>query len=476
MRAAGHPFQVLGPNEEETIHRNVLRIVDEVGLQVEHEGLLERVAAVGGRVDRDTQRVTFSPDEAVGFIETCRRPLDAGTPHLSGGASIYYGRYLDPRDDRFVPLTVERVREFYTVARALPHVDGLGILGCPLEGIPSDVEPLYERYWAWMLGAGPGGSIHRLNLCAPILEMCAVHAAATGRTLEQAFNGTVYLVPPLKLGYQEAAQVAWFLEGGLRVGIGGSMITGGATGPVTLAGMVTLGIAEGLLLGMLNRALFDDRTWGIWMSVTAMDFRTAMRPYGRPDMVLANLMGAQMARRYGAQYGGHCGLTDAMRPSPQAAAQKVQSALPTLMAGGHAAIAAGLLAIDEVFSPLQLVLDDEIISALAQFTRDYEVSDASIGAEVVAQVGPGGTFLAEPHTAEWFRREMWEPTIWERHPFAAWQERDGRTDVERARARVLALVADTPEESGLSQEEQRDLQAIIRDTLKAHRSRQAAAF
>jgi trimethylamine--corrinoid protein Co-methyltransferase len=227
---------------------------------------------------------------------------------------------------------------------------------------------------------------------------------------------------------------------------------------------------------MLSFAMYGEQRWGIGMATTAMDPRTAMRPYGRPDMVLANLMGAQMGRRYGVRSGGQCGLTDAMRPSPQAAAQKIQSALPTLMASGHGSVAAGLLAIDEVFSPVQIVLDDEIVSALAHFAHEFDISDASIGADVVAQVGPGGTFLAEPHTAEWFRREMWEPAIWERHPFAAWQERDGRTDVDRARERVLAILAVIGEERGLSQEERQDLQQIIRLALKTQRSNQAAVF
>jgi trimethylamine--corrinoid protein Co-methyltransferase len=465
MRAAGHPFQLLSPGEEETIHRNVLRIVDEVGLQVEHDGLLERAAAIGGRVASSTQRVTFSPDDVEAFIAAAAASTGQERPGVSGSAHIYYGHYLDPRTDEFAPMTVERAREFFAVARAMPHVEAGGMLGCPLEGIPADAEPLYERYWSWNLGVRPGGSIHRVGLCPAILDMCAVHASATGRALRKVFNATVYLVPPLKLGYQEADQVAWFLEHDLRVHVGGSMITGGATGPVTLAGMVALQIAESLLLGLLNRALFDDQTWDIWMSVTAMDFRTAMRPYGRPDMVLANLMGAQMARRYGVPFGGHCGLTDAMRPSPQAAAQKIQSTLPTLMAGGHVFVEAGLLGVDEVFSPLQIVLDDEIVSALAQFAREFEVSDASIGASVVAQVAPGGTFLAEPHTAEWFRREMWEPAIWERHAFPAWCERDGRTDVERAREHVLALLAEAGAEDRLLLQEQHDLQRIIRRAL-----------
>lgn len=464
MRSAGRPFQVLSPQEEGTVHRNVLRIIDEVGLLVENGALLERLAAIGGRIDRVRQRVTFSPAAAESFIASCESVRwEEQTPRVDSTASIYCGHYLDPHSGQYLPMTIERVREYFRVARSLPHVGGLGMLGCPLQDIPRAVEPLLERLWSWKLGAHPGGSIHRVELCPYIVEMCQVHAQATGRPLAEILTAGLYLVPPLKLGHQEAAQVQWFLEHGHRVHIGGSMATGGATAPVTLAGMVTLTIAEALLLGLLNHALYGDRTWGIWMSATALDARTAMRPYGRPDMSLANLMGAQMARRYGAAFTGHSGLCDAMTPSPQAAAQKLQSALPLLLASGRAHIEAGLLAVDEVFSPVQMALDDEVIGALGQFTHDYETSDASIAADVIASVGPGGSFAAEPHTAEWFRRELWEPTLWERHPFSHWYEHDRHSDVERARERVLAILSEpAPPENLLPADEEQELQRIIR--------------
>lgn len=468
MRGAGHAFDVLSPTEEATIHANALRLVDQVGLQVENQALLDRLAAIGGRVDRDRLRVTFSPAQVEAFIASGERvACDGRSPGVHGGVDIYYGHYLDPRRDEFLPMTVERAREYFQVARTMPHAGSMGMLGCPLQGVPPAAEPLFERYWSWSLGVRPGGSIHRLELCPFILEMCEAHASAVGLPLGEVFDAGVYLVPPLRLGYQEAAQVLWFLERGLRVRVGGGMATGGATAPVTLAGMVTLTIAEHLLLGLLNRALYGARSWGISMSATAMDPRTMMRPYGRPDMALANLAGAQMARRYGVTFGGHCGLTDAMRPSPQAAAQKLQSALPTLLAWGSASVPMGLLAVDEVFSPVQIALDNELLSALAQFTHDYEVSDESIAADLVAAVGPGGSFAGEPHTAEWFRRELWEPTLWDRRPFAAWRECDGRTDVDRARERVLDILSTPPPASALSDAEDRALQRIIEQAIAA---------
>jgi trimethylamine--corrinoid protein Co-methyltransferase len=462
MRGAGHEYRVLSVREEETLHANVLRLIDQVGLQVESDPLLERMAAIGGRVDGSRQRVTFSPLATEEFIASSQWvDWDHRPPQVRGSADIYYGLYLDPQSDELLPMTVERARMYYRVAAGLSHIDSMGILGCPLQGIPPYAEPLYERYWAWQMGVRPHGSIHRLSLCSLILEMSQAHASFANRPLSEVLSATVYLVPALKLGYQEADQVLWFLERGLRAHVGGSMATGGATAPVTVAGMVAVSLAENILLGMLHRALYGDRTWNIWMSVTALDARTMMRPYGRPDSVLANLMAAQMARRYGAGLTGHCGLADAVRPSPEATAQKMQSALPTLLAGGNCSIPAGLLAIDQVYSPVQMVLDDQLISALAQFTHQYEVSDEAIATDLVAVMGPGGNYAGEMHTAQWFRRELWEPTVWTRHPLAAWRDLDGRTDLERARERALDILAQPAAPSPMSEDEARALQAII---------------
>ena len=148
MRAAGHALDVLTPAEEETIHANILRLVDGVGLQVENEQLLERLAAAGGRVDRARQRVTLSPAVTEEFIASSA-PISWGSrpPQVHGGVDIYYGHYLDPHTDEFRPMSVERARDYFQVARAMPHADSLGMLGCPLEGVPPAVEPLYERYW-----------------------------------------------------------------------------------------------------------------------------------------------------------------------------------------------------------------------------------------------------------------------------------------------------------------------------------------
>jgi trimethylamine--corrinoid protein Co-methyltransferase len=184
-----------------------------------------------------------------------------------------------------------------------------------------------------------------------------------------------------------------------------------------------------------------------------MDMRTTIRPFGRPEMALANLMTAQLARFYGASFSGHAGLSDAKLPSVEAGAQKMMTAVPTLLAGGSLWVDAGLLAIDEVCSPVQMILDDEWMGALQRFTHAFEVSDETIGLETILEAGPGGHFLDKPHTVRHFREEHWNPSIWSRQMLRPWMEDGQRIDADLARERALQFQLELqqhPPEPGMS--------------------------
>ena len=170
-----------------------------------------------------------------------------------------------------------------------------------------------------------------------------------------------------------------------------------------------------------------------------MDMRTLIYPYGRPEMAIANLMTAQLARHYSASFSGHAGLTDAKLPSVEAGAQKALTAIPTLLAGGSLLLDAGLLSIDEVCSPVQMILDDEFLGALQSFTREFSIAEETIGLDTILQVGPGGHFLDKLHTARNYRDEHWFPQIWSRQMLRPWMDAGGSLDVDVARETALEM-------------------------------------
>ncbi|MCD6122650.1 MAG: trimethylamine methyltransferase family protein, partial [Spirochaetales bacterium] len=58
------------------------------------------------------------------------------------------------------------------------------------------------------------------------------------------------------------------------------------------------------------------------------------------------------------------------------------------------------------FSPLQLVIDNEISGYLHRALKGIEVNENTLALDVIKEVGIGGTYLQHPHTAEYFRSEL----------------------------------------------------------------------
>jgi len=461
MRVWG-PIRVFDEREEAAIHRTALRILDEIGVAVESEAILGRLAAFGGRVDRSAQRVTFPPPLVERFIADSEKfDWQAAAPSVGGHAGVYHGWHLDPDTDRFEPWTLPTLLRYLKVAHHLEHTDGFISVTFGIRGVPeAALEPFFHYLAFKFYGHGAAGVADAAR-CPLVLEMCEEAAAELGLSAAEVFRGVVYMVSPLKLGHQEAEVFTFFAERGLRTGIG-HMLSAGGTAPVTLAGALALNIAQDLFTNIVHRAWFGGR--GLWLgcSISPLDMRTAMYCYGRPEQQLANVAMAQMARRYGAAYGGHCGLSDAKRPSAEAGFQKALGAIPCLMACGRTYISTGLLSVDEVFSPVQMAIDDEMVSALQRFARGFEVSEETLAFDVLRAVGPGGGFLDSEHTVRHHREELWEPRLFAREMLAGWQRHGSKTDADVAREIVHDLLGRDPLPVRISTKLERHLLGLIR--------------
>jgi trimethylamine:corrinoid methyltransferase-like protein len=96
-----------------------------------------------------------------------------------------------------------------------------------------------------------------------------------------------------------------------------------------------------------------------------------------------------------------------------------------------------------------MVLDDEMLSALKHLTREFEISEETVGLGTILEAGPGGQFLDKMHTARHFRREHWEPGIWSRHMLRPWLDAERQLDVDRARELALKVQAEV-QQGGLA--------------------------
>lgn len=193
-----------------------------------------------------------------------------------------------------------------------------------------------------------------------------------------------------------------------------------------------------------------------------MDMSTCAQQYGRPEKSISNLACTQIARYIGAEFTGHCGLTDAKTPGFEAAAQKLISALFNVTACGAGYIAAGLLGVDEILSPVQMILEDEMLSALNYITRGLETDGDTLALGAVEETGPGGSFIAADHTAMNFREHVWMPVLWSKEMFNIWNKGGRKTDADKAAEKYMSIISDDkPLERHISEATEKELMKII---------------
>jgi len=103
------------------------------------------------------------------------------------------------------------------------------------------------------------------------------------------------------------------------------------------------------------------------------------------------------------------------------------------------------LDMDMVVDFADLVFCDECMAGIKRMTRGLVVDTSTIAMDVIKNVGPGGNFLAQPHTFQNFRKELWIPGLLERRNWDLW-EQDGAKDIYTvSHERMLEMIKTTPE-------------------------------
>ena len=447
----------------ETIHRNALRVLAEIGVRVEHATLRERLAELGGRRDEQAQRVRFPAAVVERLIDDApKHPMWEDQTHIALSCGIGQCLYHDPETDRLIEFDERRVALYMALARSLPALGGAGMLGIPFDDpdIPRDLHPLAEKLYAWKYGGGQGQSVQSTKLCEPVLEMFECHASYTGQSVADMVNVFGFMISPLKLARSECERLLFFHERGLRMTIGHLASQGGTT-PVTTAGALTLALAEQMFLFLLQRALNPEAVFSLYASVSVMDMRRGGFCYGRPEQHVINVLFADLARYYGCSCTGHTGLTDAKMPSTEAGVQKGVGALVTALATGYASVAAGLLGMDEICSPVQMLLDVETTLSLRAMLAEPVINDVECAFDEIRAAGVDGNHMGTDFTAERFRECLFQPEFWSAGNVATWLAAGGKADAELARERAVEFDRTFEPESFISADEERDLRAII---------------
>jgi trimethylamine--corrinoid protein Co-methyltransferase len=483
MRVPSEPLRFLNPEEMETIHSNALRILAEVGMRVYHQEALDFLESAGCSIDRETCRVSF-PETVV---QTCvdKMRSDYSTRDYPERMAIRYS-HVRFRQEPFQihsdfsvstggycafiydlngvrrAATVQDTRDSLRLAHQL---DQITYTGLPVAGqdVPLPVRPV--RMAAELVKhTDKLGGIEALNRF-DIEYICRIAEVVRGGA-EKLYQR------PCLVGYAEAktpltldeVMCVVFLEY-LKRGIPQSLDTmpnAGATAPMHPSGALALGIAE--TLGGLVLAQSVDENACVTIDVTPgfADMRTGIFKYAGAERV--SLLGARIqmiSEYYGCPSGVHGGKTDSCVPDVRTGVEKGISMLTPILCGAVGIGTVGHLENAVTFSPVQLVIDNEVARYVRHCVSGFEVTDETINVDLIRRVGIGGNYLSEMETASQYR-EFLNLSQWSSaEPWAtAWGDGEIRDWNSRAEAKVRELL-ERDYEPPLSPEQEQEVDNIV---------------
>jgi trimethylamine---corrinoid protein Co-methyltransferase len=445
--------EILSPEEIQNIHVASLGILENTGLAIYHQGVLNKLAEAGAHVDFKNKRVRFKTDlvlwalEKAGksFILNGRDPYKMarfgyGDQNLisSPGQFSWFDHHTGVRRD---PL-LRDIREAAKVGDGLPNITVVGAMAVPVD-VPLACRDVITTGELVKATSKP-------TRCWPVTRQSSRYvleiytALAGGKdALRAAPMVETFLEPisPLQLPGTGLDVMLEFLEYGQPVAVGPMVMTSG-TGPATLAGTLTQENAE-ILAGITTVQVLAPGNPVMYGGIPhIMDPRTSICAFGSPEQGLMAVAMAQIGQHYNLPVYINVNLTDAKTLDVQAGMEKMGSFILGILSGADLFGHCGILGTDHGASLPWLVIDNEAMHYARRVLRGFSVNDGSLAEAVIAETGPGGNYLAAEHTVRNFRKELWLPDeLWMRNSYEGWLEDGSVGMAERAISKVDQILA-----------------------------------
>ena len=427
MRRINTFIDVMTEREVQMIHDNSLRILSEIGMRVPNDEVLSMCENMGGIVDdgRKTVRIPVRVVEDLLKKVQAQSRADYGKmprDQLSVGVStqVFYFDYAT-KTRRYGRM--DDIFKGIRLLETLEHFPGSGAVVLPSD-VPSNFADVASFHAIYAYAKKEGGTFILSPVSARyIVEMTKAMGRSCGYFLET--------VSPLQYRKESLEMALVMTKMGCPISIG-PMVIGGALGPITIAGNCSLQNAEILGSMFVGAALTGGYSYGYGSFNHSMDMRTMTCSFGSPNQALLGMAAAQMGRYYGLWSVSNNGLTDSMLPDYQCGMEKASNAIFALLAGCGGMGGQGIAGADQGMSLEQLVLDNEFVDLYNYIMSGFSVNEETLAFDLLKEVGIGGNFIAEEHTAAHIADSYWHSGIFGRDTYDSWTAAGKKSALDRA--------------------------------------------
>ncbi|MGD9975839.1 MAG: trimethylamine methyltransferase family protein [Desulfatirhabdiaceae bacterium] len=205
----------------------------------------------------------------------------------------------------------------------------------------------------------------------------------------------------------------------------------GGTSPVTIPGTVLLATAEILAMTAMAQAVKPGSPVIGCPIIFSTDMRSGRSLQSSAESMRAASMAIQFIKyAFGLPTHNYGSGSDSPIVDEQSASER--AILTTWMAASGSDIlgGAGQLEVATVVSPLQLIVDDEVLGMARRMVAPVVLDDEQLGWDIITETSPGQHFMTSDHTLKHCRDGL-KPKNFIRLTRDAWQRDDGKTLMAR---------------------------------------------
>jgi len=451
----GGSYRPLTEDSITKIHRTAMRIIEEVGFEVNSEAALQLFEQAGAWVDREERRVRLSQAKAlklIGMAPPEVRLCGQEEKHdvLLGGSRVYTGTggtalYIyEPATKQKRLATLEDLKR---IARLVNRLDNIHIFMLPTYPNELSIEQVdVNRFFAGLDNTTKHimGGVYTLDGIKQVIRMAEIVAGSAEKLRERPIISMVTCsgVSPLRMDAQYGDLVIEIAQRGIPLVCPSEPLCG-ATSPITLAGNLVIQTVDSLM-GVMLTQIVQPGTPVIFGSVaTNTNLRDFRYLAGSVEMGLLNAAGAQMAQFYHLPFYATGGMTDSKVLDAQSGYESAITSLLCALAGANFIHdAAGMMEFALTACYEKFVIDNEILGMAMRAVAGIKVNDDTLAFDLIKEVGPGGNFVAAKHTRRLMRREHYRPTLSDQNSREEWEAKGGKAIWQKAGEKVRRLIAE----------------------------------
>jgi trimethylamine--corrinoid protein Co-methyltransferase len=467
-------MEYLSRADIETVHRESLRILREIGVKLPNKTVLDAFKRQGADVDFDREVVRL-PDKLV---------MEAVQTQVRNNAK-YYGEqmhvrnhpirmwmsmgnlkyYIDPVTNERRTGTLQDLLQAIVVGNTLENLEKISCFGIPAEFRGEEFINILRYYLLclyskkrWFLT--PIESVH---VARCMLDMAGV--AADSETQVKDGSLIYFEVEPIKnleFAARDLDILVEFTRRKVNVFTTHWAWLGYHT-PMTYASLLSLANAN-ILAGIAAIIVLNpDNQYLDYLFPMHVVNQKSMNwaSFGGPNQVVISFLARQLADFYGFRFTlSNCFFSDSIGNDFQLGFERGVTAALSIYGGIDRVGVQGIVGADAGLSLEQLIVDNEMLSYINFILgRRIRIDEEMFDFESIRRAGPGGSFQDDPKNSQRKKDIYWESDIFAAVPYESWTP---NLPMLNARKKLQSILAEgLPPSPVVGQEKIRRLDEIM---------------